>query len=79
MLAESIIKAVNEKKIPHEFSLLPKKHITVSIGVATMHASDEISPRKILELVDKSLYKAKEDGRVGSESVWYCETQIKYH
>ena len=63
LLAESIIKVVNEKKIPHEFSLLPKKYITVSIGVATIHASDENSPRKLLELVDKSLYKAKEDGR----------------
>lgn len=63
VVAQNIIAAVNDKKIPHAFSGLNKKYITISIGIASLHPDREDSSQKLLELGDRSLYCAKERGR----------------
>lgn len=62
-VAERIIKAIRLENIPHAFSKLPKKILTVSVGIASMHPNEENTPIELLTLSDKSLYEAKAKGR----------------
>jgi diguanylate cyclase (GGDEF)-like protein len=62
-VAERIIKAIRLENIPHAFSKLPKKNLTVSVGVASMHPCEDNTPIELLMLSDKSLYEAKGKGR----------------
>ncbi|MBK5939685.1 hypothetical protein CCR96_10575 [Halochromatium roseum] len=42
---------------------LVAKHITISIGTASMVPSREIDLKKLIEKADEALYLAKEQGR----------------
>ena len=61
-LAIKIIAAVEHLAIEHTHSKAAK-HVTLSIGVATMCPEDESSEAQLLENADKALYLAKEHGR----------------
>ena len=61
-LANKIIDAVEQLAIAHAYSKAAK-HVTLSIGIATMCPEDESSEAQLLENADKALYLAKESGR----------------
>ena len=61
-LANRIRDTVNESNIPHFFSSAAD-HITLSFGVATLVPSKGESPSDLIELADKLLYTAKQNGR----------------
>lgn len=61
-LAEKLIKAIQNKQLPHESS--PTNDIvTISIGVAAMQADESENCTSIITAADKALYQAKERGR----------------
>ncbi|QUM77643.1 diguanylate cyclase [Moritella sp. 24] len=61
-LANKIIKAVQGLAIEHAYSKAAK-HVTLSIGIASMCPEHESSEALLLEHSDKALYMAKENGR----------------
>ncbi|QUM83812.1 sensor domain-containing diguanylate cyclase [Moritella sp. 28] len=61
-LASKIITAVEGLGIEHAYSKAAK-HVTLSIGIATMCPVSESSEVQLLENADKALYIAKENGR----------------
>lgn len=61
-LAESICEKIRLLEIPHEFSSVAK-HVTLSIGVASMVACEESSTNELINMADNALYNAKESGR----------------
>jgi diguanylate cyclase (GGDEF)-like protein len=61
-IAESIRQEVEHKMIPHETSLV-EKHVTLSIGVASLIPERHTKPSTILALADKALYESKYRGR----------------
>jgi diguanylate cyclase (GGDEF)-like protein len=60
-LAERIRAAVELRNIPHP--AMPRGHVTVSIGVATMTGGEAVDPATLVHTADKALYQAKGDGR----------------
>lgn len=60
-VAESIREAVRQMKIPHESSA--EGILTVSLGVAAGADREQLQPDRLLEEVDKALYRAKQGGR----------------
>lgn len=58
-LAESIVAAVNQLRIPHRTSELPQKHITLSAGCA----DSQQGKQTLIERADEALYRAKREGR----------------
>ncbi|CAK0776869.1 hypothetical protein CCP2SC5_750008 [Azospirillaceae bacterium] len=61
-VAERLLKSVHALKIPHATSKAAK-HITLSIGVASLTPSTVRRVSELIELADKSLYNAKQNGR----------------
>lgn len=62
-LAEQVKHDFSKLAIPHTTSRVAS-HLTVSIGVQTAnHLGEQMTPEKLLELCDKQLYLAKENGR----------------
>ena len=61
-LASKIITAVEDLAIKHAYSKAAK-HVTLSIGIATMCPVSERSEVQLLENADKALYIAKANGR----------------
>jgi diguanylate cyclase (GGDEF)-like protein len=61
-LGETIRKAVEGLSIPHRASRT-KDVITVSVGASTMIPEKRAVPSELINQADKSLYKAKSDGR----------------
>ena len=61
-VASSLIKAVENLKIPHEYSKI-QKHITVSIGASLKDAQEDTSKEDMLKNADNALYRAKNEGR----------------
>jgi diguanylate cyclase (GGDEF)-like protein len=49
-------------KIQHDFSRV-SDYVSLSVGVATLKVGSADSPRDLIDLADKFLYKAKEGGR----------------
>lgn len=62
-VAQSILEAVRERKIPHKASKLEDKYVSVSIGVTAIKPSHEDDCSNLMKTVDMALYKAKESGR----------------
>jgi diguanylate cyclase (GGDEF)-like protein len=61
-IAHRVLSALEELPIPHPAS--PFGRVTVSIGAATAHRYDPVSPAsQLLLLADRALYRAKEAGR----------------
>ncbi len=61
-VAESARKAVEFLCIAHEASNVCS-HVTLSLGVASMMPDDTGTPGQLVEMADKALYRAKENGR----------------
>lgn len=60
---------INNKEIPHEASETAS-HVTISMGIATLHAEDQTTPLEaLMEHADKALYQAKQNGR-DQFSIW---------
>ncbi len=62
MVAEKILDSVRGLAIPHAGSLCAP-HVTISLGVAVMAPSGEISPSAVVAAADARLYEAKAAGR----------------
>lgn len=62
LIAEEMRRSVEQEYIPHAHSAAAD-HVTISIGVAMVNASDELEPLAVVEMADKALYQAKEQGR----------------
>ena len=61
LLAERIRDDVYQSALPHEFA--PIGRVTLSLGVASLIPSEEVSPAHLLKTADQGLYLAKEAGR----------------
>ncbi|MDX2320148.1 MAG: diguanylate cyclase [Moritella sp.] len=61
-LANQILAAVQNLAIAHAYSKAAK-HVTLSIGIATMCPEEQSSEAQLLENSDKALYLAKNNGR----------------
>jgi diguanylate cyclase (GGDEF) domain len=62
LLAKSILKAVENLNIAHESSSINKR-ITLSIGIASMIANENVNMDIFLKMADDALYEAKNNGR----------------
>ncbi|MEH7440079.1 diguanylate cyclase [Neobacillus drentensis] len=61
-IAERIRQEIEQLNIPHEWSKL-NSWVTMSFGVASVTPNQDKNPLELLELADKSLYQAKNNGR----------------
>ncbi|WP_444548015.1 diguanylate cyclase [Candidatus Magnetomonas plexicatena] len=61
-VAERLVEAVRELKIPHEFSDVAN-HITMSVGVSTVVPPVTINAKTLIDTADTALYEAKARGR----------------
>ncbi len=61
-VAESIREGLLQLEIPHEKSPV-HDHVTLSLGVACMSPDDKNAYESLIESADKSLFKAKAEGR----------------
>ncbi|WML58758.1 diguanylate cyclase domain-containing protein [Neobacillus sp. PS2-9] len=61
-LAERIRQEVEQLNIPHEWSKI-NNSVTMSFGVASLIPTKDKNPLELLELADKALYQAKNNGR----------------
>lgn len=63
MIGELVCAAVEKLKLPHAESNLADRHVTISVGVATLFPSGSKVPENLVELADANLYEAKRAGR----------------
>ncbi len=61
-IAEKMRGNIESLNIPHAASEV-SDHVTLSLGIALCIPTRESSPRELIEMADKALYQAKEDGR----------------
>ena len=61
-VAERIRRDVKNLRIPHPASRV-SEFVTVSVGVATLIPTDNLSKEVIVNMADKALYRAKRSGR----------------
>lgn len=62
LVAQRVMEAVNNLKIPHEASLI-SKYVTLSIGISSIIPTHKDTIETLEKLSDEQLYKAKEKGR----------------
>ena len=62
VLAEKICKAVTLNGIEHQASQI-SNFLTISVGMAHVHAEQSSKPLELVKLADEALYKAKDNGR----------------
>lgn len=61
-LGHDMLSAIEQANIVHDCT--PKKHVTISVGVATLSQSSHLySIEKLISMADQSLYEAKSKGR----------------
>lgn len=60
-LAETIRQRVAELAIPHP--LAPDNRVTISLGYTSLQPDQQTNPQTIIELADRALYRAKQQGR----------------
>lgn len=61
-LAALLNRSVTALQIPHSASPTAP-HVTISLGVAVVHASKDANPASLVEQADRALYQAKAEGR----------------
>jgi diguanylate cyclase (GGDEF)-like protein/PAS domain S-box-containing protein len=62
LFAESLREKIDNLNIEHRDSMV-RKNVTVSLGVSTTVPKKDSTHGKLISLADKSLYKAKQEGR----------------
>jgi diguanylate cyclase (GGDEF)-like protein len=62
VVAEEIQQAIHQAKLPHACSDI-SQFITISLGIATVVPTSNISPANLIAIADKALYEAKRQGR----------------
>lgn len=62
IVSENIRKSIEYLCIPHEGSQV-SDYVTVSIGIGTVIPTRKEKMAQLIEMADKALYKAKQDGR----------------
>lgn len=62
MIAEQMRISIESLQIRHEYSSAAQ-HLTISIGIATVIPSKQLSYKDLINSADKELYKAKKNGR----------------
>lgn len=72
-IAESMLAAVRKLNIRHEQS--SHEIVTISMGITTIVPTVEDAPQQLIEDADKSLYRAKENGRNRAE--WQMFGNVK--
>jgi diguanylate cyclase (GGDEF)-like protein len=68
IVAERIRRAVESLQVTHNGRRIP---CTVSVGVATMDAGEEMSTSELIESADERLYMAKKKGRNRTETALF--------
>lgn len=68
-IAESLRRSIDMMNIPHEYSKATD-HVTISLGIASCKPKAGQAAEELIEMADKALYEAKEQGRNG-----YCAWQ----
>lgn len=63
LMAEKARQSIFELQIPHKYSSLAEKVITVSSGVATIYPTQGQTRKELLDIADERLYQAKQAGR----------------
>jgi two-component system chemotaxis family response regulator WspR len=71
-LAERFRQAIQRLEIPHEKSAVARC-VTISAGVATIVPDQNATEQTLIEMADKALYQAKEQGR--DQAVAYSEAE----
>ncbi len=61
-VADEVLNEITAMKIPHAESSAGI-YVSLSIGIGIMESPQNIAPDCLLEIADKNLYQAKEDGR----------------
>lgn len=61
-VAEDLRAAVEQLKFPHKYSAIAD-HVTISVGVASNEASQDVTLDELLKYADGALYQAKAAGR----------------
>jgi diguanylate cyclase (GGDEF)-like protein len=61
-LAEQMRLSVAKLSLPHDNSTV-SSFVTISLGIASLIPGKNISPERIIELADRALYQAKQQGR----------------
>ena len=61
-VAETIKEAIHSRAIPHEKSTV-NEFISVSLGIASIIPTSESSPDTLIQMADRALYEAKQQGR----------------
>ena len=61
-IAANIKDSIEALRIVHGRSAV-NKYVTVSLGVVTAMIEKEMNPEELIEVCDKLLYDAKEEGR----------------
>jgi len=62
VVAQRLQQALSKEAIEHQHSDI-SKHLTMSMGIASIIPGKENTPEQLITLADKALYKAKEHGR----------------
>ena len=62
-IAKRFQHSVQTLHLRHEYTLLPNKFITISMGLAEMDSDKPCSTQTLIDRVDKALYRAKSAGR----------------
>ena len=62
LYANRVHTAIDALHIPHEYSKTAK-HITISMGVATVITNSNMTPDNLIKLSDDALYQSKQEGR----------------
>ena len=64
LVANKCLHLIRQQQIPHEFSAVSPL-LSLSLGVGTTHATQHTTALVFVEQVDKLLYQAKRNGRMG--------------
>ncbi len=62
LYANRVHTAIDTLHIPHEYSKTAK-HITISMGLATVITNSNMTPENLIKLSDDALYQSKQEGR----------------
>ncbi|MBF0124179.1 MAG: GGDEF domain-containing protein [Magnetococcales bacterium] len=63
LIGEKMLQAVRDLQMPHAFSKVETKMVSISMGGTVVIAADDAEPKTLIEAADRLLYHSKESGR----------------